>query len=490
MKSALLFTIFIVGILKLSAQELVFEKDIHLKSFFSDKRESIPIVNKVKEETALFLIDKKMINVWLLDKNFKFKDSFSVARADVWYSIPLGYSVDSNSYHLYFTSKDKKEFSIQSMDITGKKTSRKRLFLNLKKESYLESISYQNKFYYLTVKKNSSILKIYIFEGGENPRIEEVDLSSYIFRESTKSPQLYSALNACHYLYSDNMTIELQKVDNENSNPLELTSALSKIYYFKDKFYITLDNQSKKTQIITIDLIDFKSSVKDYPHGNTNPDDDRIKSNSYLNKSILYQINATSSSIYFSAYDITKNALLKEFTFEANEYFPYKNTPIIQEGGWSKLRQDNEMEIEKTKKAFRKITGSNQLGVSAYPSKGNMEITMGGYEAFVGGGSTVGGPIPSGVGGFPGTYHYNPTMYGYGKSTNTRTVYFKTLLENKSFEHVEGNVTANAFDKIRAFEKDLEKDIIGSTIFRFENYYLFGYYEKANKKYYLRKFMD
>lgn len=85
-------------------------------------------------------------------------------------------------------------------------------------------------------------------------------------------------------------------------------------------------------------------------------------------------------------------------------------------------------------------------------------------------------------------YHYNPAMHAYVNFTNTRAVYFKTLLESLSFNHVEGNVVKNAFDAITDFKDAYDSGLGSETIFKVNGYYVLGYYKRQERKYYLRKF--
>ena len=81
-------------------------------------------------------------------------------------------------------------------------------------------------------------------------------------------------------------------------------------------------------------------------------------------------------------------------------------------------------------------------------------------------------------------------MYGYSAYSHSRSVYFKTLLEQSFFKHLQGEISKNAFDKIKIFTEDKEYDYSCETIFKVDNYYIFGYYVKLDKKFYLRKFID
>lgn len=70
MKKVFLLTILFISAFKLYSQNIIFEKDINLKSLFSDKRESFPVVNVENNEIALFLLDNKVINSLVFNNRF------------------------------------------------------------------------------------------------------------------------------------------------------------------------------------------------------------------------------------------------------------------------------------------------------------------------------------------------------------------------------------------------------------------------------------
>lgn len=486
MKKGLVLLLAMFSTLNLFSQDLIFEREMTLKSFINDKREAFPIVNPDNNEIALFLLDNKVIHSLLLSSEYDLIGNYISDRPTGPYETLLGHSVASEIYYLYFSNSNKNKFYTESIDVSGQRSMGKLQKLKLKNEKLLETISYQNKFYLLTIKKKSSIIKIYVFEGDELSSIEVVDLSAYSFSNSA-FPQLYYVLSKSESPVIT--TINIGKIDNKNPNSLDLTAQENKLYCYDNKVYITLDHAVENTKLITIDLQDFSSTFKFYDQANTSCGySDRMKSNSYLHNNILYQIIGCQQELYFSAYDLQKDMLLKDFTIKENEEISFKNTPVIQEGGTSIYSQGVEKELEKTKQILRKIAKSN-LAISVYSSKHDLEISLGGYkEVQSAGGGAPGMVMNNSSFGAP-TYYYNPTYYGFSKYSNARTVYFKTLLDKGSFEHVKGEVPENAFDKIQHYRYINTADKSSETIFACADYYVFGYYDKSAKKYYLKKFL-
>ncbi len=491
-----LFTVLILVVLsiRIFSQDIVFEKDITLRSVFKDKRESLPIVNNDKQEIILFLIDNAEIKGLRFNMNYELTDDFVAEKPINKFNVLLGHSINNEEYHLFFTNEKKNKIYVKTISISNKKSISKQIPLKLKNERFLETISYNNKFYLLSILKWTSKIKIYVFEGNSIARTEVLDFSEYKF-SSTGFTNLYDVL-----LSENNsplqFSIKIHKIDNSNPNPLDLTTKENKIYYYNDRIFLTLDNNLENTKVITISLKDYSSKVEFYNQINIECGDSyRIKSNSYLFLDNLYQIKGCKKELCFQIIDMENNSTIKEYRVKENEEISFRNTPLIQEGGTGIFAQGSEKELNKTKQVLRKISASD-IGITTRLSENNIELTIGGFkeikQSSVGGVMTTSpGPnlsTPYGTISTPPTYHYNPTMYGYSTYTRTRAVYFKTLLDKTSFNHVSGELSNNAYDKIKDYEEDNDEGMSSETIFKVDNYYVFGYYKKWDKKYYLVKF--
>ena len=494
MKSKILFYGLLFITFQIFGQELLFDKDIELKSIFGDNRNSLPILNKDKNELALFLLDRKQINSLIFNDKYEYIDHYSTNRPEENFDDLIGYSIDLKGYHLIFTNSTKNQFFIKSIDFSLKSDQGKELSINLKDEKYLESISYKNNFYLLTLKKKSSILKIYEISSNEIKNIKEFDFSLYRFSNSDNST-LYDLLIRKFEPFKSVSVI--QKIDNNNPNPLDITTNSCKIYYYNDKFYLTLDNNIYNTWLITINLDDYTSAVKYFGQTKINSIEGafEIKSNSFLFEDYLYQIMGSKVELSLQIKSLRKDSVIKEFRVNEKEEIDFRNTALFQKGG-TIVPGDYERELGKTKQILRKIS-SSKIGVSVSHYHDDLALTVGGIKEvtstggymMTGSGSTI--STPQGSISLPPTYHYNPTMYSYNTYTNTRSVYFKTVLEKNGFNHIEKDITKKeAFDKIKNYEDNNDVDMTCKTVFKVDEYYVFGYYKKWDKKYYLRKFTD
>jgi hypothetical protein len=399
----------------------------------------------------------------------------------------LGHSIDSKGYHLFFTNKRKNEFVCKTIDVNSQNGYEKVISLKLKGETFLETISYNHKFYLLTIEKKSSILNIYIFEGEVISNSYKFDFSLFKFSKFG----LYEA-----FLNKDksfDFDLEVQKIDNSNPNSLDLTSKRNKIYYYDNKIYLTVDNNLSNTKVINISLDDFSSEVTFYNQAKIDCGEAYlIRSNSYLLGSHLYQIKGCRNELYFQITDLTTDVVIKEYRVKHDDVITFSNTPLIQE----KSTQDSEKELDKTKQLLRRISTS-AIGIAARLSQQKIELIIGGINEIQQGGgvgfnTSTGSTIvtPFGKVSTPPTNNYNATMYGYTNYANTRSVYFKSLLDTVNFNHIPGIVADNAYDKIAKYVANNKEGVTSETIFKINDYYVFGYYGKWNKVYHLMKFVD
>ena len=184
--------------------------------------------------------------------------------------------------------------------------------------------------------------------------------------------------------------------------------------------------------------------------------------------------------------DYSTGNFIKEYAVNQDEEILFKNTPIIQKGGF----YNGYRELEKTKKFLRKIT-AGKIGVSVIKNKNTYLLTLGGYveqrtaaPMMMGGFGGIGGAIAS-VGSVNVNLFFNPTMFAYNSFTNTKSTQIECLFDT-NFDHIkDAEVPKNIFDKIKSTPK---KSDIGYTIFKYKDFYIRSDYTPNNKTYHLRKF--
>ncbi|MCF8373729.1 MAG: hypothetical protein K9H64_19060 [Bacteroidales bacterium] len=485
MKKIVLLSLILTIGLRINSQQILLTQDIAPSTSFEENRESYPIVNKINGSIAIFQLDDSLFYWKHLDKQYNIIGEYSTVRPEDELEHLLGITFADNKYHFFFSNDSKRDFLVQTIDILNNKSSARYLsieFMN-KKEWYLNSFSYKNRFYILSVKKRSSLLIIYVFEGNELMQKKELDFSDYAFSD-TRYSKLFDVVDESISSYT--CRPEIQLVDNKFPNTLDITSKRNKIYCNDNMIQMTFDNEINKTIIISIDLNSFESKVKIYKQKEIDYRDLlNLKSNSFIHNNILYQIIASRQEMNFSIYNLISDSLIQEYSVKKDEEIVFKNSDLVQVSGTTYSSQEEEIELDKTKQILRKISKSS-IGIAAYQLPHNIDITIGGYEELVR--NFTGAIMPTIAVSL--IYHFNPTTYGYFSYKNTGSVYFKSLLNPINFAHVSGNIPRNAFDEIKEFSNTIEYKITAETIFKVDDYFVYGYYDKSEKKYYLRKFTD
>lgn len=478
------------------SQDLLSEQSINLVKVSSeDKIESYPIVNTENGQPALFLIDRYTLNAQLYDKDFKLIRNIQTDVPERTFTSLLGCTMKDDTYKLIFTNGRQDMFFSETINFNDGTSSGKQLPTELTDAVFLQAFSYNNRFCFLTLRVKSSVLKIYSFDEKDKYPVKEIDLSAFRFSRTNKST-LYDVLHDKKMFAPADAS--LYKVDNTNPNPLDLTSKANKIYCFDNKLYLTLDNETFRTTLITIDLNDFSSTVKSYQQGFIYCGEDAlIKTNSYIYKNYLFQIAGCRQELCFQKYDLSTDSLVKELKVNKDQEIYFKNSPLIQEGSRTMFAQNSEKTLENTEVFFRKLSTSD-IGISLYQTPVATEVTIGGFKESkqpsgprIVPGASVGVIGGAGYGAAYGiAYSNNPAMFGYTSYAHTRSTYIKCLFDTLTFEHLPGEVQKNAFDKISDFLGTLKTSATVETIVKMNDYYIYGYYDRKAKKYYLRKFAD
>nr|BFF39220.1 hypothetical protein BACY1_10250 [Tenacibaculum mesophilum] len=184
--------------------------------------------------------------------------------------------------------------------------------------------------------------------------------------------------------------------------------------------------------------------------------------------------------------DLATGNFIKEYAASKDEEILFKNSPIIQKGGF----YNGYRELEKTKKFLRKIT-TGKIGVSVIKNKNSYLFTIGGYveqrsaaPMMMAGFGGIGGPIAS-LGSVNVNLFFNPTMFAYNSFTNTKSTQIECLFDT-GFEHIKDTkIPRNIFDKIKSTPR---KSDIAYTIFKYKDFYIRSDYTPSDKTYHLRKF--
>ncbi len=514
-------TIFLITLMALSvfSQNEVLNLGVKYKSIFYNTKESLAISNTKTDELVIFIEDYEKTNAYLFNKNFQLISEIQTDGLQSSFKDFEGYQINKDgTYVIFFKNKSGKKYGALHLDFKSTKASIEVLKLKLKKEKYLKGITFKDKFYLMSVSNdNSSQVHFYSFK--DDFEILDKTTIPFSFANFFKDGIWEYAKDALSGPLDDIVTI-----DHKVVNPIDITSRPNKLYIKDDKIVLTLDKEREKTKVFTISLETHEKTYSEFMQP-------KIKefvfynSNSYFFENKIFQINTSFKEMKFVVKDFYSKELLKEIVLKKDDEITFKNSPIIQEGqiGLKKsvlfdiTLSDNSnisaRELEKTSQFLRKAS-QGDIGISTFKQKNDYRITLGSKRIITlrNNFSPIGGlgdvtKTPVGL----INSNFNPSFYAYGHYSFTKSTYIDCLF-NEEFEHIEGDITENTFDKIKAFEdafgrKDKEKrksdfeynkfesiDFSSEpklkNIFRHLGRIYFGYINTNDKNYHLVEFLD
>lgn len=470
-KTILCFLIFLgTSNLLYSQQRLVsFEND--LKKSSSTIKDVIPIVNAKNGDIAYFIVDAKNVYGYKLNSDFKVLDKMVSEEKSRNYKTIIGSSIsESNSYRVFLTNQDKRKFSSINFSFEDKISSSNDFLLS-SQENFIQTVDWNNQFYLITGSKLYNKLFIHTFDEKGNPKRNHIEISDLKF--INKKGIDYNLLS---------ILIGRSITKIEENTPISIEIASEKVKMFSRENYITftIDINDEFSQILQIDLKTLKATSHKFKK--TELGGNSSKTNSFLNGDILCNITVNKENLAVNFLNFTSGELLKTLTLNVNDSISFKNTPIIQEGG----RFDDYRELEKTQQFFRKIY-NGLIGVSFRNFYDKFHVVIGGYVVQNSSGGMMmmpfGGIPMAGIGNV--TVFFNPTQLAFNSASNNKATRIECLFD-KEFNHVEGIIGKNAFDKM----EDYNIKNPGETVFKYKNYFINVDYQIFSKEVIFRKFED
>lgn len=457
------------------SQEIVNSTSIELKK----NVQIFQVVNDSIKHTTMFLADENRIKAIRLDEKMKFIDSLSTQKPDKTYSKMIGNFASGNKTTLFWASSNQKKILSQSFDSKNNKILDKVFDLEFKNEIHLQEFSTSNKFVILNLLKKSNIFKLYVFDSKGNLEIKDIDLSSFKF---------YHRTNLHDTFEEDFLPFErafsLVKIESEYPSSLIKTAAKRKCYIVDNQIIITIDSDQNYTQIIQIDLENYKVSSKNIlqtPAKNFGKSNN-ITYNSFFINNELYQIKTSSDKFYVTIKDLNGN-LIKEHAANSENPIDFKNTEINQQGG----DFGGKRTLETSSQFIRKLNGQN-TGISCYQKGENILLTTGSVSSDNSGGSQAVLSQFGLIGALISVAFYSPSMESFNSYAGRKAVTISSLFD-KNGNHITEELKPLAYDKISTFLEE-NKKTTPLNLFKMENSYYLGLYDKDSKQFVIRKFAD
>ncbi|WP_417884778.1 hypothetical protein [Zunongwangia sp.] len=458
-----------------------------LKESHRSVKDAFTITNPNTKTLSVFIDDNKTINAYIYNENSERIDSLVSDGLPKKYSEIIGYIQKEQKTILYLKHRNGKQFGSILFDFKNRKTKEIEFDFKLRGEQYVESLSKNNKLYLITTPKKRSVLKLYEFEGLY-PKKHLIPID-YTFRiADNEKLNLYGMLKNLKKSSPD--PIELRKIDTEFPVSVELAGAMNKLYETDKGFELTLDKSIYETYIIAVDLKDYKADITRFekPKYST---EERFFSKSFLLDDNIYQIVGNADELFFEAKNRNTANVLKKLHVNKDDVIPFKNTPIIQDKEGSIFAPHRE--LKKTSKFLKKIDNED-ISVAVQKKNNKYIITMGSFTKPYYGSSSTFMMAPT-----PGMGMGAPTMmtvpigsninlslssyltYAYGKSVRIKCLF------DSNFNHIEGEIPENAFDRIKKYAKLLH-DPIAENVFEWNNSIYYGYYNKEGEAYRIMNF--
>ena len=153
-----------------------------LKTSSSNIKDVIPIVNQETGELAVFIADAKNVYGYKLDESFNVQAKLSSAEKRRKYKLLIGSSANSNGdYLVYLSNKNKQKFLCLNFSFGSQQTTEKEFTFDDNKESLLQTVSINNKFYIFSYHTTKAKVFLYTFDDQGEPTRRELDFSEFKF---------------------------------------------------------------------------------------------------------------------------------------------------------------------------------------------------------------------------------------------------------------------------------------------------------------------
>lgn len=438
------------------------------------KKNSYTISNKLNNDLAIVIIERKQIFAHLFNNDFSQKAALKTKNIKPKYNTALGYCIINEEYNILYTNSNRNKFALLTLNFNSGQGFSREISVDLEDEYFIDTINYNNKLYLLSADIDSNL---HLKEFNNNSEFHLV--KTFSLDEIKENTALISSrFQIGSFVLRGMETANITKIDQRVESSIEQTSNENKMYQKNDSIYLTFDVNEIGTQIYKINLDSYSITLNEipYPKGKIK---DFKKFNSYIYQDKLYQIASSKEEMSFVIKDL-KGVFLKEFYITKEKPIDFKNSPIIQEGQTA-LPFVNKRELEQTRKYLRKITSGN-IGLTVLEKNGTYNIKIGGFQ-YITNNAPVMAVTTNASGGFTG---FNTTYLAYNSYTTTKSTYFYSILD-ASFTHKKGTIKDNVFNKIAEFK--LSKNYFTAEDVFFHNNQLYlGYFNLKESQYSLLRF--
>lgn len=428
--------------------------------------QSLNIEDVKTNEIYVFASDNSNINILKYNKSLFLRGQFTDSIKSAKNGILLGSSLsEDGNPSLYWSSPDYKNLKIIKYYFDTKASKTLSFDFGSYNSYVISHFQKDNSFYVLAKEIKEPHLLLFIFNNGKC-EIKMFDFSGILFQN--KNDQRFSFSTILQYF-------PIEKMEHDNFNPLDKSVSKNKMYVLDNHILLTLDYNTKKTQVLDLNLETQEVTEKNYDQPISKKPSKT--SNSFYNDNKLFQISTNNDEFLFDVKDLSTGKSVKTVSISKKDTINFKNSPLfIQNNGYKP------QEINTTAKFLKQLSALN-VGVTVFKNKENSFITFGGFLEYQ-------------ISRAPSfNYSQNDAFFGfedynaYPAYTQSRMVYFDSMM-NPDYEFINNQQTEPlAIDNIFYF-LGKSKNIILENIIKLKDYSLLGYYDLGTKQYVIRKFTD
>jgi hypothetical protein len=429
-------------------------------------KQIVNAVNTNTQEVFVFVTDKETVTILKYNRALFLTDQYTLARPDLSYKTITGYSFSTEGEPtLYWASLDLKNIMTIKYNMELEKTYVSNYYQSFSNETVATTLQDNDAFYILTQKNMAQKLILYAFKDG---RKEEKILDFKPFKFQSRKTETLT-LNQILAVYP------ISRVETNQFNPLFKGTEKTKMYLLKNRLLLTFDHNLKETQTFEIDLSTFEITEKKFPQ--PTPQKQTGLSNSYYHENKMYQLISNEDELAFEIKNYQTTETIKYFPVKKADTISFKNSTL-----WVQMNGQKPREIKNTAKFLQRLLFLD-VGLTVYKTPKAILITIGGSNDGINNYMTLNRGIESTF-----TGNFSDIAYDMLNSYGPNSVYFESVFDKK-LEHSKQVLDPLAVDFISGFCND-HPEISLSSVIRYKNYYILGYYDTYTKQYTMRKFTD
>jgi hypothetical protein len=429
---------------------------------------------------ASFLVNDDSIRIFLLDARDSLVKTFTVLRLNE--EEFRGGFISGNKIFYFCGYRFPRGSHNYVLDTNDGTVSQNLEVIEEGKDKVIDRISAGDCFMIFSINKKTSE-----FIVSKWTSIDSEEVTRYPIRDENIWDEFTTA-------YGFTRNIKITKVDEAGLPDAAVVGSQRKLYLMHDSLLLILNKNRGTTEVFSFDTKRKIVSVRTIKNEEIQIVEESrglekksgteyvsayggYTDNSYLLDGKLFFISATPDRLHISIHDFYSGQVLKKYSVDREDTITFKNTAVIQEGQIYFFPSTKE--LTKTKQLLRKMLNGNAV-IAALTDSLGLALTIGSNKEMQQMGSGGGSMAMPGAGGAPGGVVYVPTG-GYSRSTWTKSVRFRMLLDSNSLDHVTGDMEPSINDRIDDYTKDIKIPPSGENLF-YRNYqYVYIYYDKKQR---------